>query len=82
VDRTLYWRTFQRTQHKAIRDGKWKYLKDEKGEYLFDLEADPSENKDLKETQPAIFASLKNKYKTWEASVLPPVPFDKPKTKE
>ena len=82
VDRTLYWRTFQRTQHQAVRDGKWKYLKDEKGEYLFDLEADPAENKNLKEVQPALFESLKNKYRTWEASVLPPVPFDKPKAKE
>jgi arylsulfatase A-like enzyme len=35
IDRTLFWRTFQRSKHKAVRDGKWKYLKDEKGEYLF-----------------------------------------------
>ncbi len=40
INRTIYWRTFQRNKSKALRDGKWKYLQDEKGEYLFDLSAD------------------------------------------
>jgi arylsulfatase A-like enzyme len=44
TDRTLYWRIFQRNQHKAMRDGNWKYIQDEKAnEYLFDLSNDPSE---------------------------------------
>ena len=55
VDRTLYWRIFQRVQHKAIREGKWKWLQDEKGnEYLFDLSDDPSEKNNLKEKFPEI----------------------------
>jgi len=49
IERTIYWRTFQRDKQKAIREGKWKYLQDEKGEYLFDLLADPGEKNDLKE---------------------------------
>jgi arylsulfatase A-like enzyme len=74
-DRTLYWRVFQRMQHKAIRSGKWKYLQDEKGnEYLFDLDADPGEENNLKEKQAAIFNQLKSKYGAWEATVLKPVP--------
>jgi len=73
-DRTLYWRTFQRTKQNAIREGNWKYLKDEKGEYLFDLSADPGEKNNLKDQQPAKFEALKEKFEKWEATVLKPVP--------
>ena len=60
IDRTLYWRIFQRNQHKAMRDGKWKYFQDEKGnEYLFDLATDPKEQNNLKEKIPAIFQRIK-----------------------
>ena len=72
-DRTFYWRVSQRNQQKAIRDGNWKYMKDEKGEYLFDLTMDVGEKNDLKEKQPAIFAKLKQKYMEWEKTVLEPV---------
>jgi len=75
VERTLFWRIFQRNQHKAMLDGKWKYLQDEKGnEYLFDLINDPSEKNDMKEKQPEIFLRLKNKYSEWEKTVLKPIP--------
>lgn len=75
VERTLYWRIFQRNQHKAMRDGKWKYLKDEKGnEYLFDLSINPQESNNLKEKEPKIFNRLKNKYQLWETTVLKPIP--------
>lgn len=75
VDRTLYWRIFQRNQHKAMRDGKWKYFRDEKGnEYLFDLANDPGEKNNLKEKFQGIFQGLKNKYSEWEKTVLTPIP--------
>ena len=74
VERTLYWRTFQRTQQKAIRMGEWKYLQDEKGEYLFNLVNDPGEKNDLKAAQPAIFDRLKIEYISWEKTVLQPIP--------
>ncbi|MES2881647.1 MAG: sulfatase [Bacteroidota bacterium] len=73
-DRTFYWRVHQRNQQKAIREGKWKYLKDEKGEYLFNLAIDQSEKNDLKSIEPDLFQDLKNKYAAWEATVLLPVP--------
>lgn len=75
VQRTLYWRIFQRVQHKALRDGKWKYIQDEKGnEYLFDLVADPFEKDNRKGNEPVIFQVLKDKYAAWEAKMLQPIP--------
>lgn len=77
IDRTLYWRIFQRNQHKAMREGKWKYFQDEKGnEYLFDLSIDPKEDNDLKAQQPELFKNLKNKYTEWEKTVLKPLPLN------
>ena len=75
LERTLYWRIFQRRQHSAIRDGHWKWLRDEKGEeYLFDLSVDPSEKNNIKEKFPEAFVQLKNKFSTWEKTVLAPIP--------
>ena len=74
VERTFFWRTTQRTQHKACRDGRWKYLKDEKGEWLFDLDQDPGEKHDLKENNKAIFNRIKAKYENWEKKMLSPIP--------
>jgi arylsulfatase A-like enzyme len=74
VDRTLYWRTFQRTKHKAIRDGQWKYLEDEEGEYLFDLSVDAVEKNDLKAKETEKFEKLKGKLAEWEGAVLKPIP--------
>lgn len=73
IERTIYWRTSQFDKQKAIRDGKWKYLQDQKGEYLFDLSSDKEEKKDVKIEQQAIFSSLKEKYSQWEKTVLQPI---------
>lgn len=73
TDRTLYWRIYQRIDHKAMRDGKWKYLRDEKGnEYLFDLSTDPSETINLQQKEETVFKKLKEKYNTWETTILKP----------
>ncbi len=74
IDRTLYWRTFQRNKQKAIRDGNWKYLQDEKGEYLFNLNADREEKNDAKAKEATIFNRLKQKFAGWEKTVLQPIP--------
>ncbi|HEY6503528.1 MAG TPA: sulfatase-like hydrolase/transferase [Chitinophagaceae bacterium] len=73
VDRTFYWRLFQSTKQKAIRDGNWKYLQTEKGEFLFQLVDDPGEKNDLKEKNSPVFDRLKKKYSEWEKDVLIPV---------
>lgn len=75
VQRTLYWRISQRRQHYAVRDGNWKWLRDEKGdEFLFDLSADPSEINNLKEKFPETFLQVKSKFSAWEKTVLAPIP--------
>ena len=75
IDRILYWRIYQRKQQKAMRDGKWKWLQDEKGnEYLFNLINDPSEKNNLKDQQKEVFEKLKKKYQLWEATMLKPIP--------
>ena len=74
MPRTFYWRLFQRNQQKAMRDGDWKWLKDEKGEYLFNIVNDPGEKNNLKEIETAIFDRLKKKYEQWESTVLKPIP--------
>jgi arylsulfatase A-like enzyme len=72
--RTLWWRTFQRTKHRALRSGDWKYLGDEKGEYLFHLAEDASEERDLKAEHPERLAQLKALYRELESQMLEPVP--------
>jgi len=75
VERTLFWRIFQRRQHSAVRDGNWKWLRDENGEeYLFNLNNDPSEKNNLKQKHPSILLQLKNKFSEWEKTVLAPLP--------
>ena len=74
VERPIYWRTFQRIKQNAVRVGDWKYLKDEKGEYLFNLADDQGEKNDLKAREPAILVKLKNRYADWEKTVLKPIP--------
>lgn len=75
VSRTLYWRVFQRLQHKAIRDGNWKWLQDEKwNEYLFNLQTDPTENNNVKDQHKDVLERLRKKYQQWEATMLKPIP--------
>ncbi len=74
IDRTLYWRTFQRTQQKAMRQGKWKYLQDEKGAYLFDLSTDRTEKNNLCDKEKRRFQKMKEQYVRWEKTVLKPIP--------
>jgi len=74
IERTIYWRIFQRDKQKASRDGNWKYLQDGKGEYLFNLATDQEEKHDLKTKEQTIFNRLKKNYAEWEKTVLVPIP--------
>jgi arylsulfatase A-like enzyme len=80
TDRVLYWRLAQRKHHKALREGQWKYLQDEKGvDYLFNLDTDPGEKENLREAEAVRFTLLKKKYAQWEARMLKPVLDEQPR---
>lgn len=72
-ERTICWRMSQRSRQGAVRQGGWKYLRDEEGEHLFDLVLDPGERQDRRRDQPERFARLEAEYAAWEREMLPPV---------
>jgi arylsulfatase A-like enzyme len=72
--RNLYWRMKFRDQ-RAVRSGSWKYLSIEGHEFLYDLARDPRERANLKQREPARFATLREEYARWDAS-MPPIPAD------
>lgn len=67
VDRTLFWRT---REHRAVRDGSWKYLRDGDMEFLFDLSVDVREQANLKLREPARFQALREMHAAWETQML------------
>ena len=67
-DRALFWRV---TGLSAARVGSWKYVKDESGEYLFDLANDPGEKSDLRTAHADRFESIRRQYQMWAAKMLP-----------
>jgi arylsulfatase A-like enzyme len=72
-ERTVCWRTSQRTRQTAVRQGCWKYLRDEEGEHLFDLALDPGERQDRQRDQPQRFERLKAAHAAWEREMLRPL---------
>jgi arylsulfatase A-like enzyme len=64
---TLYWRFWSQL---AVREGKYKYLKlIGNEEYLFDLEADGHETKNLLAEKPALAARLAKKLDSWNSAL-------------
>lgn len=73
-ERPLFWRMKYRDQH-AMREGRWKYLRIEGIEYLFDLERDERERANRAQHEPQRLAAMREAYERWYAS-LPAVPPD------
>lgn len=69
-ERTFFWR-IQRSdrQQKAVRQGKWKYVKDASSEFLFDLDADIGERHNLAYQNPEFVARLRRLHASWEEDV-------------
>ena len=65
----LTWRWIAQS---AIREGNWKLLQGGSREYLFDLETDPGETKNLVTVHPEIVNRLRSNLKTWAAELQPP----------
>ena len=70
-ERTLFWRT---SIQSAALKGHWKYLKDGKDEYLFDLSVDEREQANYRELNPTMFTELRDEFRKWESTVLPRPP--------
>lgn len=66
---TLYWRWIAQS---AVREGNWKYLRGGTREYLFDLDKDREEKRNLFEEHPDIAQRLKAKLVKWSRQLNPP----------
>ncbi len=67
VERSFFWRIAYRVRvQKAVRRGKWKYVKDGTAHMLFDLERDIGERQDLVYKYPGVVSELKALLSGWE----------------
>jgi arylsulfatase A-like enzyme len=67
-DRTFFWRIFDRD---AVRQGKWKYLRDGDRRRLFDLSFDQHEQADFSQRNPDVFEHLAAEFEKWNQQMLP-----------
>ncbi|MBA2964613.1 MULTISPECIES: sulfatase [Ramlibacter] len=72
--RTLHWRMNHRGQ-RALRDGRWKYLRVDGHDYLFDLEADERERANHAGRDPQRLARMRDDWEAW-STTMPPIPED------
>jgi arylsulfatase A-like enzyme len=72
--RSMWWRMNHRSQ-RALRDGRWKYLKVDAHEYLFDVEADERERANRAEAEPERLAAMRTEWEAIDAR-MPSIPAD------
>ncbi|MCK9508698.1 MAG: sulfatase-like hydrolase/transferase [Pigmentiphaga sp.] len=68
--RPMFWRMKYRDQ-RAMRDGRWKYLKVEEHEYLFDLETDARERANKARQAPERLATMRSAWEAWNQDMAP-----------
>jgi arylsulfatase A-like enzyme len=73
-ERPLHWRMNHRGQ-RALRAGRWKYLRVDGHDYLFDLDTDERERANHAPREPARLAALRDDWERWNAT-MPPIPGD------
>ncbi len=73
-DRTLHWRMKHRGQ-RALRSGRWKYLRVDGHDYLFDLNADERERANHGQREPDRLAAMRADWEAWNTT-MPPIPDD------
>ena len=66
-DRTFFWRTYKQG---GMRSGNWKYIREEKNEFLFDLSVDEREQANLKASRPEILLRSRNEFDEWQKEML------------
>jgi arylsulfatase A-like enzyme len=69
IERTLFWRATPPFVQKAVRSGKWKYVRDQDQDLLFDLSRDKGEREDLARSEPAVLRELRAQLARWEKDV-------------
>ncbi len=72
--RILHWRMNHRGQ-RALRDGRWKYLRVDGNEYLFDIEADERERANRASREVARLDAMRDSWFAWNAT-MPEIPGD------
>jgi arylsulfatase A-like enzyme len=73
-ERPMYWRMNHRGQ-RACRDGRWKYLRVDGHDYLFDIGADERERANRAPLEPARLESMRAAWEAWNAT-MPAIPAD------
>ncbi|MBT9597470.1 MAG: sulfatase-like hydrolase/transferase [Vitreoscilla sp.] len=73
-ERPMHWRMNHRGQ-RALRQGRWKYLRVDGHDYLFDIDADERERANRGPHEGDLLAGLRDDWERWNAS-MPPIPAD------
>jgi len=71
TDRTFFWRIYSRD---AVREGKWKYVRDGEVRKLFDLSVDQHEQADFSQKNPEVLQRLMTEFDKWNDQMLPRPP--------
>ena len=66
-NRTFFWRTYRQG---AMRNGKWKYIREGKNESLHDLSADDHEQAEFSAVQPQVLSRLRGEFQSWESGMM------------
>ena len=70
VERRLFWRRLPFPNGQvAVRDGRWKLLVDAGNAFLFDVDLDPAERRDLSAKYPDVMAKMQQLYEQWNGDV-------------
>ena len=72
ADRPLFFRMKHKEQ-RAMLSGRWKYLKVDEHEYLFDVLTDERERANLARRHPGRLAEMRAAWQAWDAT-MPPIP--------
>ena len=72
--RPMFWRMNHRGQ-RAMRDGRWKYLRVDGHDYLFDLDFDQRERANQAKADQPRLEAMRSAWQAWDAS-MPPIPPD------
>ncbi len=71
IDRTFFWRIYSQD---AVREGKWKYVRDGEVRKLFDLSLDQHEQADFSRKYPEVLQRLMSEFNKWNDQMLPRPP--------